>query len=414
MKRFNYFLLIVFILYPFSSLAGSPPTKEDLDQCRTTLENLVNERDELLSRYNDQCRSGNSSAECLQWHQRINNELNLQINTQNSNCQRMAMYLERRRVDDAKGRVDKQSGKTDMLSMLSKAVGTGLVAMGTAPCPTDKGCDWPTIAKGLAGIAMGMVLGQSSDELDNTSEGFDGFPELCPGGNCSPPPPPPPGGGPPSPTGLGSGLLGVPGGPPLPDITNCEPSCPCPVPAGVTPPPNCQITKDEDGNPRMTYGPDKDRDGFGDEEITAADAKKVNPNDPRIKAAIAAAKAPYADMFATLEEDMAEDAEDAGDGELLADAGGEGFLSGGGTKAGRSPGAKGGSGRRPRKNTDDDVNKAVQGLMAQFMKKKNQKKDGGEESKLFGDSPIGLSRDNIFMMVHRRYQERRGENEFIE
>ena len=176
-------------------------------------------------------------------------------------------------------------------------------------------------------------------------------------------------------------------------------------------PPNCKITKDDDGNPKVTFGDDKDKDGFGDEELTAADAKKVNQSSPGVQAAIAAAKAPYADMFAELEEDMAEDEE------LLAEAegaAGEGFLSGGATASGRSA-ASSGSGRRPRRGkTDDDVNKAVQGLMAQFLKKKKKKEAAKGEAKLFGDSQIGVAKDNIFLMVHRRYQERRGENEFFE
>ena len=413
MEVFKYFLFVIFTFCPFLSLASNPPTQASLEQCRSDLNDLISRREGILSDYNEQQCSHTSSADCVQWNQTLM-ELRLSITDKDARCRRISIALENRRVDDAKGRVDKQSDNTDMLSMLSKMVGTGLLMKGMACCrPHCKG-GCPLIPIGLAGLAMGGILGKSSDKLDDTSKGFDDSTELCPSGNCSPPPPPPGGSDPPSPTSLGTGLLGVPGGPTLPNITNCEPSCPCPVPSGATPPPNCQITKDEDGNPKMTYGPDKDKDGFGDEEITAADARKVNQNDPKIQAAIAAAKAPYADMFAELEKDMA--GESASNEELLADAGGtggEGFLSGGGTRAGRSPGVKGGSGRRPRKDTDDDVNKAVQGLMAQFMNKK-KKKAGGEEAKLFGDSQIGVAQDNIFMMVHRRYQERRGENEFIE
>ncbi|MCY4512347.1 MAG: hypothetical protein OXB86_01510, partial [Bdellovibrionales bacterium] len=208
---------------------------------------------------------------------------------------------------------------------------------------------------------------------------------------------------------LGGGLPG----PPLPDLTNCDPFCSCPGdPAKL--PPNCKITKDEDGAPKVTYGPDKDKDGFGDEEVTAADAQKVNQSNPKIQAAVSAAKAPYADMFSALEEDM----EGGGGSSVEEDEsgmGGEGFLSGGSTAAGQKAAASSGAGRRFRRGKpDDDVNKAVQGLMAQFLKKKKEKAGGKKEAKLFGDSQIGVARDNIFLMVHRRYQERRGENEFFE
>ena len=321
----------------------------------------------------------------------------------------MLLKIEQRKVKDAKADVDKHNRKTKMLGMLSTAVGTGLIIKGTAPCGSSS-CNWPLIALGIAGVGMGLNLMNNSKKLDDTSDGLDDPTSTCVGESCAPPPPPP-GGGPPQGPGLGSTLLsGMNTLPGLPDLTNCEPSCPCPGEPDKLPP-NCKITKDGDGNPKMTFGDDKDKDGFGDEEITAADAKKVNQNSPGIQSAIAAAKAPYADMLAELEEDMAED------GELMAEAdgaSGEGFLSGGTTAPGRSA-ASSGSGRRPRRGkTDDDVNKAVQGLMAQFLKKKKKKAAAKGESKLFGDSQIGVAKDNIFLMVHRRYQERRGENEFLE
>ena len=130
----------------------------------------------------------------------------------------------------------------------------------------------------------------------------------------------------------------------------------------------------------MTYGPDKDKDGFGDEEVTAADAQKVNQNDPKIQAAVAAAKAPYADMFAELEEEEGGSEEMEAGAEDKSGMGEEGFLSGGSTAAGRSVVSNPGAGRFRRGKPDDGVDKAVQGLMAQFLKKKKAKKKSDGKS----------------------------------
>ena len=398
MKKVFIFPLAVFAFCPVFSMAESPSVSAS-DLCQSQLT-------ELQERYDNSNCDGRraSGAECIL--------MRTNLRKKKGECQeKAALEKEKRKVKDAKTAVDKQKGKSDKLSKLSQIVGTGLVVAGTIPCP--KKCNWPLIATGLAGIAMGQVLKGNSNRLADTSGGLEDDVTTCVGDTCAPPPP---GGGPappPGPGGLGTGLLG--GGPTLPDFTNCEPSCPCP-PGAASALENCKITKDENGAPKLTHGPDKDKDGFGDEEVTAADAAKVNQNDPKIKAAIAAAKAPYAAMFAELEEDEGEGGE-----ELLASAeegaaGEEGFLSGGSTSAGRSAAtpSAGGSGRR--KPTVDDDMKAVQGLMAQFMNKKKKKKKAGlkTESKLLGKSQIGVARDNIFLMVHRRYQERRGENEFIE
>lgn len=411
MRVFGYFFIISFIFYPVLSLAGTAPTTTDHEQCQTTLKGLEDQRAAKQEEYNEDCDSDKSSSfACVQLRADIQG-LDSKISNQSRQCRGIALEIEKRRIKDAKADVDKHNRKTKMLGTLSTLVGTGLVAKGMSCCGghCKKGC--PLIPIGLAGIGMGINLMNNSKKLDDTSLGLDDSTNTCVGENCAPPPPPSPG-GPPQGSPLGTGLLGgmntLPG---LPDLTNCEPSCPCPGEPDKLPP-NCKVTKDDDGNPKVTFGDDKDKDGFGDEELTVADAKKVNQNSPGIQSAIAAAKAPYADMFAELEEDMAEDEE------LLAEAdgstGGEGFLSGGTTASGRSA-ASSGSGRRSRRGkTDNDVNKAVQGLMAQFLNKKKKKKAAQAESKLFGDSQIGVAQDNIFLMVHRRYQERRGENEFFE
>lgn len=407
MKIFNYFFFISFVFCPLLSFANTSPAPE-VSTCQAKVTDLQNEKSTAQKEYNSECKSDNSNSRtCLQLQQRIS-DLNTQISSQSQKCEGISLEIQQRQAKDAKGSVEKQDKKTQLLGALSTAVGGGLIVEGTSTCGTPAGCNWPVIAMGVAGVGMGVHLITNSKKLKKTSDGLTGAASTCEGDHCTPPPPTPPGGNPPQGPPLGSGFLGagLPG-PPVPDLTNCDPFCPCPGdPAKL--PPNCKITKDEDGSPKMTYGPDKDKDGFGDEEVTAADAQKVNRNDPKIQAAVAAAKAPYADMFAELERDggSEEAADDSG-------MGGEGFLSGGTTAAGRSAASNPGAGRLRRGKPDDGVDKAIQGLMAQFLKKKKAKKKDGE-SKLLGDSKIGVAKDNIFLMVHRRYQERRGEDEFLE
>ena len=57
--------------------------------------------------------------------------------------------------------------------------------------------------------------------------------------------------------------------------------------------------------------------------------------------------------------------------------------------------------------------KAYRNLFSQFQTMKKKKKQDAK-TVLVGDNQVGISQDNIFLMVHRRYQERRGENNFIE
>ena len=395
MKKIFIFQTAVLVFFSVSSPAESenpPPSAV----CNSKLR-------DLNAQYERECDGRNPSpAKCIQLKQ---NRDDKQRDCQN----KTALEEGDRKIKDAKAAVDKQNNKTDTLSKISKLVGAGLVAAGTAPCP--KGCRWDLIAMGLAGIAQGMLLGDNSSKLSDTSAGLSDPVNTCVGGNC---PPPGPGAGDPSAPNLGpgSGLFGP--NATLPGLTDCEPSCPCPP--GADKLQNCKITKDKNGMPKLTHGPDKDKDGFGDEEATAADAAKVNQNDPKIKAAVAAAKAPYAGLLAELEND---DEEGPADEELLSATDGgpgeEGFLSGGGARSGKSAATPAGRSPRRKAGADDDM-KAVQGLMAQFMQKKKKKKSAGlkAETKLLGKSQIGVARDNIFLMVHRRYQERRAENEFIE
>ena len=410
MKFFSGAFFLSFLFCPVLSW-GEDSAAGNSNQCQGAAQNLEKQRTTAREEYNEECNSeSGSKAKCIDLRQRIR-DLDSQISNQKQKCQAQALEITNRKIKDANAKVKKHNKKTKTLGLISGTVGGVLLAKGLAQCGGFGSCNWKLIAMGLAGIGMGMHLANKGKELDSVVEGLTDNATTCEGEHCAPPPPAAPGGNP-SAESLGTDLLAgtntLPGELPF---ANCEPFCPCPGEPDKLPP-NCKVTKDKDGNPKMTYGEDKDKDGFGDEEVTVADAKKVNQNDPGIRAAVAAAKAPYADMLAELEEE--------GDEELLAaaeDSGtaGEGFLSGGATAAGRKASSGSGSARRRHRGKGgDDVDKAVKGLMAQFLKKKKKKGAAKMESKLLGKSQIGVARDNIFLMVHRRYQERRGEREFFE
>ena len=160
MKIFRYFFFISFIFSPVLSLAGSPPTATDHEQCQTTLKGFEEERTAKQEEYNEDCDSDNSSsARCMNLRQRIS-ELDSKISSQSQLCRGIALKIEQRRIKDAKADVDKQNKKTQMLGMLSTAVGTGLVAKGMSCCGghCQKGC--PLIPIGLAGIGMGLIFNE--------------------------------------------------------------------------------------------------------------------------------------------------------------------------------------------------------------------------------------------------------------
>ena len=410
MKIFGWIFFLLFIFYPPFSLSEESPPATGPEQCQAQVKSLQDQRKEAREEYNEDCDSGSSAtAKCLNLRQRIS-DLDSQISSQNQQCQGQALNIQKRKIEDANAKVKKHNRDTKMLGLASGAIGAVVLKQGLAPCPTQRGCDWPKIAIGTAGIAMGIKLFNKTKELDKVVDEITDTANTCVGANCTPPPPPP--GTTPPAGGVGTTLLsGTTTLPDLPPFANCEPSCPCPGEPDKLPP-NCKIVNDEDGT-KLTYGEDKDKDGFGDEQITAADAGKYR-NNPGVQAAVALAKAPYADMLAELEEDMEEDEELLAEADESAAAAGEGFLSGGATAPGRSAASSSASGRRRHRGKGDDVNKTVQGLMAQFLNKKKKKAAPKTESKLLGNSKIGVARDNIFHMVHRRYQERRGEREFFE
>ena len=410
MKFFGGIFFLSFLFYPSLSFGEEDPPATGPEQCQAQVKGLEGEKTKAQEEYNEDCDSGNSStAKCINLRQRIR-ELNSKISSQSQQCQGQALDIQKRKIEDANAKVKKHNRNTKMLGLASGAIGAAVLKKGFSCCHSKCGKTCPLIPIGIAGIAMGIKLFNKTKELDNVVDDITDTTTTCVGENCTPPPPPP--GATPPPGVVGTTQLDALNTlPELPPFANCEPSCPCPGDPEKLPP-NCQIVNDKDGT-KVTYGEDKDKDGFGDEQITAADAGKYK-NNPGVQAAVAAAKAPYADMLAELEEDMEEDEE------LLAAAdegaaAGEGFLSGGATASGRSAASSSGSSRgRRRIKSGDDVNKAVQGLMAQFMNKKKKKAAPKAESKLLGKSQIGVARDNIFHMVHRRYQERRGESEFFE
>ena len=54
-------------------------------------------------------------------------------------------------------------------------------------------------------------------------------------------------------------------------------------------------------------------------------------------------------------------------------------------------------------------------LLSQFNKKRKMSRDlVGEKAVTFGEDKIGVTEDNIFLMVHRAYEKHREEGEFIE
>ena len=347
------------------------------------------------------CRSGEEGQSCRREASERIQSLREKIGAKTNDLSRAEQLRDNERARDARRAAEKQSNKEKTFGVIAMAAGGAMIRAGFAPCPPSS-CNYPLIAVGVATAGLGMnAYLNAKNNLDTTAN------ELTDGTPTGPDAPPP--------------------NPLIPDIPNpfnigqdkfdrilTRQEEPFPCPPGS--PPNCKMKRDpETGELKLTHREDKDKDGFGDEEISSADAAKVNQNDPKLQAAIQAAKAPYAGLLAGLEDDEGEGDDEgimADDGET--GVGGESFLAGGAVRSGGAGGTSGGGRKARRARAEDDVGKAVKGLMAQFMQKKKKKKGLTGKSKTMGNSQIGVARDNIFLMIHRRYQERRGESEFLE
>ena len=185
MKIFKYFFFISFIFCPLLSFVNASPAPE-VSSCQAKVTGLQNEKSAAQEEYNSECKSDNRiSRTCLQLQQRIS-ELNTQISSQSQQCQGISLEIQQRQAKDAKGGVEKQDKKTQMLGALSTAVGGGLIAYGMSTCGSPS-CNWPLIALGVAGVGMGINLMKNSKKLKRTSDGLTSAASTCVGDHCAPP-----------------------------------------------------------------------------------------------------------------------------------------------------------------------------------------------------------------------------------
>ena len=167
----------------------------------------------------------------------------------------------------------------------------------------------------------------------------------------------------------------------------------------------------------------------GKAKTVSTDISDIDMNDPKIKKTLKELEkkqAPLHKKLAALEQDLDLPPSMGGDSSLEGSSvpGGNNFIGMGGKfkkgKKGTGEGefagneinvnddAGGGSGARKRK-------RPYKNLMSQFRGRKKLKRDiVGEKSITFGEDKIGVTEDNIFLMVNKTYEEHRKANEFIE
>ena len=163
--------------------------------------------------------------------------------------------------------------------------------------------------------------------------------------------------------------------------------------------PFCKFGSDKEGNPQLEL--DTDKNGSTDEIISSSDIKNLDPQHPMVKPLIKQAQENYQRKLAAAlkkegkEENEEEDLEEEEDWEGVD----ESFSLIQGNHSSSS---------KPRPFS---YKNHLKGLMSEFVKKKNQAATKNPSSKA---RKVGSYNDNIFLMVHRRYQERRKNKEFME
>ncbi len=322
----------------------------------------------------------------------------------------------------ASEKAQKAAEKQKKTSLIAVAGGiaAGIKGAGcSASCPS--GCcsqapRWYMVSAGLAGA--GMLLGMASKNnegiADEYSAGLLNDTTDDTAGNTSGPTPGPPTPGPPTP------------GPPTPGPPTPGPPTPGPpTPGPPTPGPGKDQKKPikvEVGSSNVEIDPNnlkKTLEDHGlkwnhvDKTITTPDGKTYSAGDmdsPEVKAFI---NGPSGKAFKATMDSIEDQVSKAlgDDGDLLADSDSEsnGPSMGGGGFAGygSTGGSGGGAGM-----FGGGPGRSLAGLGGKGSKEGSTKVAGMSVKR--GKDRVGVSQDNIFQIIHRRYQTKRKKQEFIE
>ena len=305
---------------------------------------------------------------------------------------------------NAQQKAKKHQKKTQVLSIAAGVTGVGLVATGFASSPSP---NFPLIAAGMAAIATGVALQASSNKMGGVANTLAGPSQI------NVPPSTPTGQVPDLANNRNNGNNGNSRNPsslnqsPTSDLAGINPFCKEPDCSDICKPPCTKIVRDEKGGYQAHL--DEDGDGLAERVISSEDVHTLDKKNPQVQAAFKKANELFKSNYEKFKKQSptADGAADA----LAEGKAEEGFLPDESfTLLQGAHSSSSGKKLSPfRKNPSSFFKK---NLMSEFVDK--QKNDVlANKSLAYKNSIVGVSQDNIFLMVHRRYQERRKKHEFI-